>query len=88
MFAGVYVSHAPSPHRTSMPDAVAVQALGQLGKAVIPRAIAALENKDFWVGIWRYTMAYSDDELCTLHLPRILKRKLGFPVVWIPPGHS
>ena len=64
---------------------LAVQALGQLGKAVIPRAIAALENEDFWLGVLRYAATYPDEELCARRLPRLLKRTLGFPVVWIPP---
>jgi formylglycine-generating enzyme required for sulfatase activity len=61
-------------------SSLAVQALGQQGKAVIPRAIIALENEDFWLGVLRYAVAYPDEGLS------ILETELGFPVVWIPPG--
>jgi formylglycine-generating enzyme required for sulfatase activity len=67
-------------------SSLAVQALGQLGKAVVPRAIAALENEDFWVGVLRYAVAYPDEQLCARKLPQVWKKVLGFPVVWIPPG--
>ncbi len=64
---------------------LAVQALGQLGKAVVPRAIAALENEDFWLGVLRYAVAYPDEELCARIPLQILEEVLGFPVVWVPP---
>jgi formylglycine-generating enzyme required for sulfatase activity len=67
-------------------SSLAVQALGQLGKAVIPRAIAALENEDFRLGALRYAVTYPDEQLCARKLPQVWEKTLGFPVVWIPPG--
>jgi formylglycine-generating enzyme required for sulfatase activity len=67
-------------------SSLAVQALGQQGKAVIPRAIIALENEDFWLGVMRYAVAYPDEQLCARLPQQILEEVLGFPMVWIPPG--
>jgi serine/threonine-protein kinase len=66
-------------------SSLAVQALGGLGEVVKPRAIAALENKDFWLGVLRYTAVYPDTELLT-RLSLVFQEILGFPVVWVPAG--
>jgi formylglycine-generating enzyme required for sulfatase activity len=67
-------------------SSLAVQALGELGKVVVPRAVAALENEDLWTGVMRYAMAYPDEDLCARLPLQALEEILGFPVVWVPPG--
>jgi formylglycine-generating enzyme required for sulfatase activity len=66
-------------------SSLAVQSLGELGKAVVPRAVVALENDDFWTGVMRYALAYPDERLRT-RLSLLVEEVLGFPLVWVPPG--
>jgi formylglycine-generating enzyme required for sulfatase activity len=66
-------------------SSLAVQSLGELGKAVVPRAVAALENEDFWTGVVRYGVTYPDERL-RARLSLFVEEVLGFPLVWVPPG--
>jgi formylglycine-generating enzyme required for sulfatase activity len=68
-------------------SSLAVQALGELGKTVVPRAVAALENEDFWTGVMRYAVTYPDERLGT-RLSLLVEEVLGFPLVWVPAGPS
>ena len=67
-------------------SSIAVQALGQLGEGVKPRAVQALQNQDSLLAVLRYAVAYPDEELCARHLPTVLDEVLGLSVVWVPGG--